>query len=171
MESIKKFENYPVGTIILSNLVSIAVYLLGFLVILRLGIAFSLLYLVFILILEFRLIKNHCTNCYYWGKTCGFGKGRISSLLFKKGNMAEFCKNALTWEALIPDMLVSLIPLVTGIILLILNFDFILLTALIFIVLLSTAGNSFIRGTLTCKHCKQLELGCPAFELLKKSNN
>ncbi len=168
METVNKYENYPAGTVILSNLVSLGIYGIGFMIIFRTGFIFSILYLLYILILEYRLIKNHCTNCYYWGKTCGFGKGRLSSWFFKKGDTSKFCIKNMTWKDMIPDILVSLTPMIAGIILLILKFDFVLLSALLLLLLLTTTGNGFIRGKLTCKYCKQRESGCPANKLFNK---
>ena len=52
---------------------------------------FALVYLAYVLALEYRLICYHCVNCYYWGKICGFGRGRISYRLFKQGNPQDFC--------------------------------------------------------------------------------
>jgi hypothetical protein len=69
---------------------------------------------------------------------------------------------------MIPDLLVTLVPLIIGIILLIIKFDFILLFAAILLVVLTTSGNGFIRGSLTCKYCKQREIGCPAEKLFSK---
>ena len=168
METTKRFENYPIWIVTLSNFVSLAVYALGFLIIFRSGTVFSLLYLLYILILEYRLLRNHCANCYYWGKTCGFGKGRLSSWFFKKGDISKFCNKDMTWKDMIPDMLISLVPLVIGITLLILQLDFILLSELLLLLLLTTIGNGFIRGTLTCRYCEQRELGCPAYLLFNK---
>jgi hypothetical protein len=168
METIKRYENYPIWIVILSNLVLLAIYGLGFLIIFRLGLVFSFLYLLYVLLLEYMVIKNHCTNCFYWGKTCGFGKGKLSSLFFKKGDNSKFCIKDMTWKDMIPDILVSLIPLIIGIILLIIKFDIILLAELLFLILLTTTGNGFIRGRLTCKYCKQKELACPADLLFNK---
>jgi hypothetical protein len=169
METAKRYENYPTGIVFLSNFVSITIYGIGFFVILRLGLVFALLYLLYIMILEYRLIKYHCTSCYYWGKTCGFGKGRISSSFFKKGEVSWFCSKKMTWKDMIPDILVSLIPLVTGVVLLILEFDFLLLAALLLLFILSTMVTGFIRGKMTCLFCKQRDLGCPADSLFKKN--
>ena len=69
---------------------------------------------------------------------------------------------------MIPDLLVSLIPLAVGIILLIIKFEPLILFALILLVAFTTAGNGYIRGTLTCTNCKQRELGCPADKLFNK---
>jgi hypothetical protein len=167
MEAIKTHENYPIGIVIQSNLVSLAIYALGIIIILRIGLIYSLLYTLCILILEYRLLRS-CANCFYWGKTCGFGKGRVSALFFKKGDSSKFCLKEITWRYMIPDILVSLIPLVVGIILLILQFDFIVLSALLILLLLTTIGNGYIRGTLTCRYCQQRELGCPAYVLFNK---
>jgi hypothetical protein len=168
MKTIKSYENFPIRTVILSNFVSLTIYGLGFLIIFRLGLVFSLLFLLYIFIFEYRLIKNHCTNCFYWGKICGFGKGKMSSWFFKKGDISKFCKRDMTWKDMIPDILLSLIPLVIGIILLMVKFDFVLLSELLLLILFTTMGNNYIRGTLTCKYCKQKELGCPADKLFNK---
>lgn len=168
METLKRFETYPLRIVVLSNFVSISIYSLGFLIILKSDLVYALFYLLFVLILELNLIKNHCISCFYWGKTCGFGKGRLSALFFKKGDPARFCNNNFTWKDMIPDLLVSLIPLVTGIILLIHDFNFLLIFAILLLIFFTTVGNSFIRGKLTCKYCKQSEIGCPAQLLFNK---
>ena len=168
MEITKTHENFPVWIVILSNLVSILIYSSGFIITLRLGWIAAVLYLVFILGFEYRLISKHCINCYYWGKTCGFGKGRLSALIFKRGDPAQFCKKKMSWKDMIPDLLVSLVPFIIGIALLIIKFDFILLFAALILIALTTFGNGFIRGKLTCRYCKQRELACPAEKLFSK---
>jgi hypothetical protein len=167
METIKTYENYPLRTVILSNLVSLIIYLLGFIIIYKALWVFAFIYLSYIFVLELRLIKNHCTGCYYWGKTCGFAKGRISALFFKKGDISNFCNNKFSWKDMIPDLIVTLIPLITGIALLIIKFEPFILLALILLIALTTSGNQYIRGRLTCKFCRQRELGCPAEKLFK----
>ena len=167
MDTIKTYESYPIGIVIQSNFVSLGIYALGLFIVLKLGLVLSLFYLLYILALEYRLIRYHCTTCYYWGKTCGFGKGRLSSLFFKKGDVAKFCAKDMTWRDMIPDILVSLIPVVIGITLLMIQFDIMLL--LVLLLLLTTVGNGYIRGKLTCRFCKQRELGCPADLLFNQS--
>lgn len=168
METVHRYEKFPLWIVLLSNLNTWITYLIGFFIISRLGWIYSLLYLFFVLVLEYRLIRNHCVHCYYWGKTCGFGKGSISSLFFRKGNSARFCITEMSWKAMIPDLLVVLLPVVTGITLVIVAFDIFLLSAVIVLIALTTFGNGFIRGKLTCRHCKQRELGCSAERLFNK---
>ena len=69
---------------------------------------------------------------------------------------------------MVPDMLISLNPLLGGIYLLIIDFNWFTLLAMLVIVGLTTAGNNFVRGTLACRYCKQKELACPAYELFNK---
>jgi hypothetical protein len=168
METVKTYENYPVWILILSNFVSLAIYCCGFTIMLQVGWIVAILYLVFILGLEYRLISRHCTECYYWGKTCGFGRSRISALLFKQGNSTQFCKDTITLKEMVPDLLISLVPFVTGIILMVIKFDLLLLIPVFALLVLTTSGNGFIRGKLTCRFCKQRELGCPADRLFNK---
>ncbi len=170
MSATKTYDNFPFRIVILSNIVSISIYTIGFFLILRLGWIAAVIYLVFILAFEYRLISSHCVNCYYWGKTCGFGKGRISYLFFQNGDPSKFCSKKMTWKDMIPDLLVTLIPLITGIVFLIIKLNFLLLAAVILLILLTTMGNSFIRGTLACKFCRQRELGCPAEKLFSKAS-
>lgn len=171
MELTKTYDNFPAWMVILSNAVSLCIYFSGFYITLRSGWMVAVTYLVFVLAFEYRLLSKHCVNCYYWGKICGFGKGRISALFFKKGDPRKFCDKKMSWKDLIPDLLISLAPLMIGIVLIIIRFDFLLLLASVIILVLSTAGNGFIRSSLTCKYCKQREIGCPAEKLFSKQTS
>lgn len=169
MQTISTFDKYPLWIVFISNLLSFVIYASGFFILLQVSIFLSFGYLLFALFIDFRVIKNHCVDCFYWGKTCGFGKGKISALFFKQGNSERFCKVQMTWKSMIPDMLVSFVPVIAGIVLLISDFKLSILLTTIFILLLSSAGNGFVRGTLTCKYCRQRELGCPAEKLFNKN--
>ena len=163
------FENYPCWIILVSNLVSIAIYLIGAFIIYQLGTIGLLFYLVFIFGLEIRLMKRSCANCYYYGKYCAFGKGKISSLFFKRGNSHKFIKDKITWKDILPDFLVSIIPIIAGIVLLILNFNWLIISLIVLLIILTSAGNGFVRGSLACKFCKQREIGCPAEQLFNRA--
>jgi hypothetical protein len=165
----KQFENYPCWIVIISNLVSIAIYLIGAYIIYQLGVIWLIIYLLYIFALEIRLMKNSCVNCYYRGKFCAFGKGKLSSFLFKKGNPKNFIKKKITWKDMLPDFLVSVIPIIAGIILLILNFSWPILFSVIILIILTSIGNGFVRSSLACKFCKQRKIGCPAEQLFNKN--
>jgi len=168
MKQEKCFDNYPIWMVIISNLVSLSVYFIGGFLIYQIGFWWLALYILYILILESRLLSKHCVNCYYFGKTCAFGKGRLSALFFKRGEMAKFTKIKITWKDMLPDFLIPIIPMVVGVVTLIINFSWLILFLLILLFILGFLGNSFVRGQLACKYCKQREIGCPAQKLFEK---
>ncbi len=167
MKETECFEDYPYWIIIISNLLQLTIYTIGIIIIKPLGIIWVLFYLTYIAFFEIRLLRKSCVNCYYYGKRCAFGKGKLCSLFFKKGNPENFAGN-FTWKDLLPDMLVAIIPLIIGIVMLIINFNWLLLSLIILLFLLVSTGNGFVRGSLACKYCKQRELGCPAEKLFNK---
>ncbi|MBW2971715.1 hypothetical protein KY359_01640 [Candidatus Woesearchaeota archaeon] len=164
----KCYENYPAGFVIIANLLQLSIYIIGAVIISRLGIIWLGIYILYIILLETRLLRRSCINCYYYGKFCAFGKGKLCSILFKKGNPKNFLTRSITWKDMLPDFLVSLVPVVTGIVLMITDFNWTLLVLVVLLFILTSAGNSFVRGSLACKHCKQRQLGCPADKLFNK---
>jgi len=164
------YENYPLSFLLVSNLFQIAIYVIGAIILYHLGIFFLILYLIYVLFLEFRVMKKSCINCYYYGKYCSFGKGKIASVLFKKGNK-DFAKKEISWKDILPDFLVSIIPILIGIILLTIQLSWLILISIVMLLVLTFAGNALVRGNLACKFCKQRKLGCPAERLFNKGKN
>ena len=169
MKKQKYYEKYPYWIIIISNVFSIAIYLIGAFIIYQLGSIWLVSYLLYILWIEIRILRRSCVNCYYYGKYCAFGKGKISYLLFKKGDSKKFIQDKITWKDIIPDFMVSVIPMLVGIAILIIDFNWFLLTMIVILALLTFTGNALVRGSLACKYCKQREIGCPAEQLFNKT--
>lgn len=163
------YENYPLGTVAISALLSYSIWIIGFYILLGFGILISVLYLVYCLIMEFRVLTKSCVNCYYYGKMCFSGKGKVCGALFKKGESGGFADRKISWKEILPDFFVSIIPIVGGMILLLTTFSWPVLISMIVILLLMTVGNSLVRGSLACKYCRQREIGCPAQKLFEKS--
>ena len=161
-------ENYPLGTVFLANLLSFLIYGIGAYILLQSGITWAIAYVLFIIIFEFRLISGHCTDCYYYGKTCAFGKGRLSALLFNKGSPEKFTAMTITWKDIVPDFLLFIIPVLAGILLLVQGFAWTILILIIALLILGFAGNALVRGQLACRYCMQREIGCPAVELFNR---
>jgi hypothetical protein len=168
MRQAESYKNYPCWIMLISNLVSFLIYLIGAVIISRIGPVWLGLYLAYIVWLELRVMRHSCVNCYYYGRYCAFGKGKISSWLFRKGDPRKFLKREITWKDILPDFLVSLVPLIAGIIILALNFSWLLLMLIVLLVVLTSVGNGFVRGSLACKFCKQREIGCPAEKLFNR---
>jgi hypothetical protein len=168
MEKARAYESYPAWIVLAVNAFSFAIWLAGAYIIWQALGGWVVLYIAFILTLEAMLIKWHCPDCYYYGKRCANGAGKLSSLFFRKGNPANFCRRQMSWKDIAPDFMVSLIPMVIGGALFLLTFSWVIagLVALLFI--LSFPGNAFMHGKLICKNCRQRELGCPAEKLFHK---
>jgi len=164
-------EKYPIPIVIVSNLVSLLIYGIGAFILSQFGLIWVISYVLFIIFLEFRLLSRHCVNCYYYGKTCAFGKGWLSSLFFPKGRPEQFNQKKITWKDIVPDFLVFIIPVLAGIVLLIQEFTWIILILIIALVLLGFLGNALVRGQLACRYCKQQEIGCPASQLFDTTKN
>jgi hypothetical protein len=162
-------EQYPLPIVIGSNLLSLLIYIIGAFILSRFGILWVAVYVIFILLLEFRLLRGHCVDCYYYGRTCAFGKGRLSALFFPKGSPEKFSRMQLTWKDVVPDFLAFVIPLLAGILLLVQAFSWTILIAVIALFLLGFPGNALVRGQLACRYCRQREIGCPAEQLFGKT--
>ena len=170
MQNNKAYENFPPCIPFLSCVLSISIYALGAYIFSQLDFFFTVLYLMFCLWIELKILKGSCVNCYYYGKTCGLGRGKLCALFYKKGNPEEFAKKEISWKDLIPDFMVLIFPLVGGIIVLIRGFTWLILALMVGLAILWLGGNALIRGSLACKYCKQKELtGCPAEQLFNKS--
>jgi hypothetical protein len=168
MQDPETYEQYPAGTVILSNLLSLGIYVAGAIILYQLGIIWVIIYLIFISWLELRLIGGHCTDCYYYGKACAFGKGWLSGKCFRKGSPEKFIHMTITWKDLVPEFLVMLIPVIAGIYLLVMEFRWLILLLMIVLLVLGFFGNAFVRGQLACKYCRQRATGCPALTLFDK---
>jgi hypothetical protein len=163
-------NKYPWHYVLIANLLNIFIYTLGTVIILHVSWWFAGLYIVYLLILEVRLLKSHCPDCFYYGKVCAFGKGKISSLFFKKGNLERFACKSFSMKDLIPDILVFALPAITGLVLLITSFQWYILVSLAGLIILNSAGNAYVRGQIACKLCMQKDLGCPALDFFKPSD-
>ena len=170
MDKFQCYENHPWWIVLIANLFSLAIYMSGAIILYRIGLLWMILYLLFVLFLESMLIKNHCVDCYYYGKTCAAGKGRICKLFFRRGNAKRFCQRKMTFKDLILNLLISFIPIIAGIVLLIITFDWTILILVIFLFLLTFAGNAFMHTHFICKYCRQRQLGCPADKMFDNMN-
>jgi hypothetical protein len=166
---IKTYDSFPKTIVLLSLLFSFSIYTVGIMILAGFGLWLVMLYVLYCLWMEFRVLYKGCVNCYYYGKRCGLGKGIVCSWFFKQGNIEKFNAHNFTWLDLLPDFLVTIIPLIFGIISLLQNFSWTILFLLLVLLFLSTMGNAIIRGNFLCRYCKQRELGCQAVQLFSSS--
>ncbi|MFH1428159.1 MAG: hypothetical protein ABIH39_00270, partial [Candidatus Margulisiibacteriota bacterium] len=162
------FEIFPLWVSILSSAVNIAIYAMGAYILFNFGWIYVIPYLLYCLWVESRVLKGSCADCYYYGKNCGGGKGKVCAVLYKKGDPEQFVTRCITWKDIFPDFFIAVIPLLCGMVLLYLSFSIALLMVLTLLFFLYFAGNAMLRGTFACRYCKQRELGCPAGKVLNK---
>lgn len=162
------YENMPLWIVLITNLLTLSIYAIGIYIVSRFGMLYVVLYLLYIIWIEIRLLRESCVDCYYYDKICAFGKGKLCSSLFKKGNPKRFVEKDIKMIDFVPDFLVSIIPIAFGIILLVTDFSWTILALLVILFILSFGGNAFVRGSLACKYCKQREIGCPALKVFSK---
>jgi hypothetical protein len=165
----KCFEDYPAWIILLSNLISLGIYIIGSYIMFQVGILLFTIYILYLFTCQFKVMKKSCINCYYYGKWCAFGLGKLSTLFFKKSKSSALSNKQVGWKDLLPDFLVSLVPIIFGVYILVQKFDLVILIFVTALFLLSSFGNSFVRRKLACKYCRQKELGCPAEKLFNKT--
>ena len=168
MEDVQNYEKFPSWIPILSNIFGLSVYAIGIYLITGFGTLWAILYLIYCLWVEIEVVRKSCVDCYYYGKVCGMGKGKLCALLFKKGDPKRFVERELTWFDMLPDLMVFVFPILGGIILLVRDFNWVTVAMMTILVILFTAGNVFIRGSLVCRSCKQREIGCPAQKIFAK---
>lgn len=164
----KVFEKYPLSTVLITNGISLLVCIIGVYLVWQLGMAWGILFIVYLLDLEFSAYKHGCSCCYYYGKRCAFGRGKIALFLVKKDNPKKFCQGKVTWKNLSPVILGSLIPVLAGIILLIKDFNWLILVLTIIPIANWFFINRLVYSKLVCLHCKQGRLCCPANDFFSK---
>ncbi len=165
MQASQTYERFPMSIVFLSNALSMSIYAIGIYVFASLGPWWVVPYVLYCLWMEFRLLKKSCANCHYYGKPCGSGRGWVCSLLFRQGSPDTFAKRELSWWDLAPDLMVSLLPLIGGIVQLARGWSWLLIALLVALLVLSSAGNAIVRGRFMCRYCRQREIGCPAEKL------
>lgn len=168
MDEIKPYEKYPQCMTSVAVLLNVTIYALGAAILAGFGVVMSTLYLLYCLGNELHVMKKSCVDCFYYGRWCAFGKGKVAPLLFKQGEPGRFISKKISWKELMPDILVLMIPLLGGIALLVQRFSWSVALMLAALLVLSLNGTYVIRSQIACKYCKQRELGCPAEQFFSR---
>jgi hypothetical protein len=162
MAATRTYENFPAPMVAVSVLVTLSIYAIGALILAGHGSFITAAYLFYCGLFELWVMKHSCVNCYYYGKACALGRGKICAYLFPQGSPEMFARKNMSWTTLIPDMLIMLLPLVGGIVLLVRSFSWMVAVGMVLLTALSLGGNAFVRSRIACKYCRQREIGCPA---------
>jgi hypothetical protein len=157
----KGFETYPLWIVLAFNIVVWSVYLAGFYLLYLIWPVLAYLFVIYILYQEFSVYKEGCRHCYYYGKLCGCGRGKLAKIFLKKGDPKKFTEKTVGLKDFIIPSVVNFIPLIAGIYLLIKDFNWFILVVAVWPVIVMFFGNSLLYGELICPNCKQSYIGCP----------
>ena len=117
-------EEFSKFTIIIGNISMLLWITLGTIACWYLSPFVALLYLLFAIIMIFIVLRKMvCTNCYYYGKRCAMGWGKISAIFFGKGDVDKFSSSIGIKLAPVTYGLLTLIPLILIIISLVRGFS------------------------------------------------
>jgi len=160
-------EQHPLGRVIIGNLAMLIWFALGTLACWYLYPILGLVYLIVAVVLVYVVLRKLvCVNCYYYDKWCGLGWGKLSALMFKKGNLEEFPTSIGLKLAPATYGLLMIIPLVLLIVSIIQGFSWYKILVLILLLLVSLYSGGVGRKV-ACAHCKMNEI-CPGSAIKKK---
>lgn len=153
-------EEFPVSTIILENTTLLLWILAGSYLCYVFMPIIAYTYLAYGLSMVLVIMRILvCKNCYYHGKKCHTGWGKLSALYTKKGKIEKFGCGA--GGAVIPVFYgsMALLPLILAVIVLINNFSIAtLITLLVFLPIVYLSSTGFRKKA--CVQCKMKEI-CP----------
>ncbi|MFX0099794.1 MAG: hypothetical protein ACFFCS_09435 [Candidatus Hodarchaeota archaeon] len=154
-------ESFPVLTIVIGNIITISSVVLGTAVIYFLDFVFSMVYVGLYVLLIILSVRFRCSYCYYCGKRCPSGMGKLVKRKYQSVYNKEF-NNSINYGIVgIFSFAMIMLPIVVGIISLIVSYELIRIAILIFYGIVAFVPNMFLKGD-RCKKCKQGVLGCPA---------
>jgi hypothetical protein len=162
------FEKYPGWAVFVHWLIFLIVYFASTYIISQFSRFWAGVYILYIILLEIWTYKEGCSICYYYNKRCFSGRGKIAPLFFKKGDPQKFCQKKVTVWNLLPHALVTLLPIIIGVILLIKDFNWLILVLAVIPVLNWFVGNQIVFGKIACPHCSQVRICCPAQDFFGK---
>ena len=107
----------------------------------------------------FVMRKLVCTNCYYYGRWCCMGWGKLSAMLFSKGSIDRFRGSIGIRIAPLFYALLILVPLIIVIIALVQGYTVPKVVVLVLLLLVSLYSG-FLSRKRSCSRCKMKTL-CP----------
>ena len=153
-------ENFPLSRVIFGNSMMLVWIGLGTIACWFVYPLVAWLYLAAALIMIFVVLRKLvCTNCYYYGKQCALGWGKISALFFSQGSIEEFSTCAGIKAPPITYGLLALIPLVFCIMALIQEVTILKVAVLVLLLAVAVYSGAIGRKQ-ACTNCK-MRLICP----------
>jgi hypothetical protein len=156
-------ENYPKHVIVIRWIILLLAFGLGIYVLLEVHYVLAIIYIIYsIVALTLILPLSRCVSCFYHGKFCNTGWGKIAAYLFKKGDESKYVEH---YNYAIFLHLLWSIPLLVALLQLVRQRDILVLVVfVVYIIVLFV--EKIILKKLCCKRCHQREF-CPALPFRK----
>ena len=156
-------ENYPKAVVIIRWIILLLAFALGIYALLRLHYIFAILYIVYsVMALTLILPLSRCGSCFYHGKLCNTGWGKIAAYFFKKGDESKYVDY---YNYAIFLHLLWLVPLLIAALQMIRKRD-VLALSIFAVYLLILFVEKITLKRLCCKRCHQRDF-CPAVPFRK----
>ena len=156
-------ENYPVHIIIIHWIILLLAFTLGIYILRGLHYMLAIIYIVYSLTaLTLILPLSRCVSCFYYGKLCNTGWGKIAAYLFKKGDESKHVEH---YNYAIFLHLLWLVPLLVALLQLVRQREILALSIFV-IYLFILFVEKIILKKLGCKRCHLREF-CPALPFRK----
>ncbi len=168
MENPPTYTSFPLRCVVITNAANLLTYSLGAAIMTAAGWWAAAAYLVFCAAFEIDIMARGCVNCYYYGKTCAYGKGRLCAFLFSRGDPQRFAAREISWAALVPDLLIFLIPAVVGAVYLFIDFAWWRVALMGGLFVAFAFRSVAVHILFSCRFCRQREIGCPAEKLFSQ---
>jgi hypothetical protein len=158
-------ENYPKHIIVIRWIILLIAFALGIYVLLDLHHMLAIVYILYsVIALTLILPLSRCVSCFYHGKLCNTGWGRVAFYLFKKGDESKYVEH---YNYAIFLHLLWLFPLLVALLQLVRKRDVLALSILV-IYLFILFVEKIVLKKLCCKRCHQKEF-CPALPFRKET--
>ncbi len=162
------YEEYPVSIVCQTSFQTFLSYLIGLTILYIVGgLIFGSVYILLAILLLLLSMRFRCSYCYYYEKRCATGLGALCGLLFKKRESSDFSNSRNVSIVAIPSFLLMFLPLIAGIVYILFEFSWSLLSLLLLYSFTAIVLGFAIRKSLLCKSCKQGEIGCLAYQGMK----
>jgi hypothetical protein len=159
------YENYPKRIIVVRWIILLIAFALGIYFLIGLKEMLAIIYIIYtIMALTLILPLSRCVNCFYHGKFCNTGWGRIAAYLFKKGDESKYVEH---YNYAIFLHLLWLLPLLVGLLQLVRKRNIGILVILVIYVFVLFVEKVVLKK-LCCKRCHQREF-CPALPFRKET--
>jgi hypothetical protein len=160
-------EQYPMGRVVFGNLLMLLWFALGALACWFFYPLLGLVYLVVAFVMVYIVLRKIiCVNCYYYGKRCSLGWGKLCAVMFKKGRIEDFPNSIGLKLAPATYGVLMIVPLILLIVSILQGFSWYKIIVLILLLFVSFYSGSIGRQA-ACSSCK-MNLICTGSVTKKK---